>query len=306
MKRKAVGVLCFWVALLLAVSAFAQGSPSLTVGTLVTAAAPYDITAIVPDGMESIGSTDVFSYGYRNNSMLLGFTPAEESDFDTFRENRMSGAYLTETELTVNGLDAREYAMPADSGILAVYAVKASASASIMEIAFCPRYMDDTAANQAFVDEVLGSVRSRSQTYAADSAGSGTSILFSHSSAGLCTRLPGSFIKCANPIHQDSIAEYQNDYLLVIVFGYQSSLAQYITEYDMNKNEFDITDKTVNGVSVHVFVPKSAQVSTDLAYIVAEGQNGTLLEFIVGATDASEETENWMYINQIIDNIAAL
>lgn len=305
MKRKAAWYVSILMVVLLLISPAAQAETGLTVGTLVTAAAPYDFTAIMPDGFQEYGGAKAFSYGYWSNSMLVGFTPTAETDFDAFGQNRMGGTYLSVTETTVNGMDARLYTMAADTGLMAVYAIQTGASASIMEIAFYPKDMAAAATNQAIANEVLASVRSRAQAYAADHAGQGEAFLFHHSDTGLSARLPGSFVKRAYPLYNDTIAEYQNDYVSVLIFGYQASLAQYRSQYNMNADEFDITDRQIGSVPVHIFKPKSAAVSTDLAYVVAEGQNGTLLELIFGATDASETAANWDYINQIVESITS-
>lgn len=303
MNRKAGCLLTVLMVILLAAMPAAQAESGVTVGTLVTAAAPYDFTAIVPDGFQDIGGSQAFTYGYRSDSMLVAFTPSSETDFAAFSANRMGSAYLSETEVTVNGFDALQYDMAADTGLMAVYAVKTGAAASIMEIAFYPKSMSETAANQAIVDEVLASVRSRTQTYHEDSTAGGDTFLFHHSDTGLTVQLPGSFVKRANPLYNDTIVEYQNDYVSMLIFGYQASLAEYAAKYDMNADEFDITDTLVGGVPVHIFKPKSTAVSTDLAYVVAEGHSGTLLEMIFGANDASEGTENWAYIDQIVQSI---
>lgn len=305
MKRKVSVCLAVLITALLLVATTAQGATAFTKGTVMTAAAPFDFTAVIPEEMESFGGAQAFAYGYRSDSMLVGLTPSAERSFDAFRENRMGEAFMAEIELTINGFAARKYTMPPESGVMAVYAIKTSDDANITEIAFYPKDMAAAAANEASADKILNSVRSRSQTFATESAGNNWSIMFNHNDTGLSTVLPTSFVKAAHPQYEDTIVEYRNDYVLLLLFGYEATMDQYIEEYDMNSEEFHVSDTVVNGVKVHIFEPKSEQVSTDIAYVVAEGRDGSLLEFIFGATDLSEVEENWMYINQIIANIAA-
>lgn len=275
------------------------------VGTVLTAPAPYDLTVVLPEDMTSIGSTDSFLYGYMSADMLVGLTPVDYTDFDQLYAERIGEGFAEETELTINGMEARLYTPPADYGIAAIYEVRAGEENSILELAFYPRDLSATAENQADIDQIIGTLRSRTVTLAEDFDQNWT-IAFSHSDTGVAILLPESMVKLSHPQYDNSVTEYQNDYISMLVFAYEGTVDQYVEEYQMNAEDFHIVDMTVNGTAVHVFQPKSASVSTDCAYVVAEGKDGTLLEIVFGANDPTEEDENWKYINQIIMNIATL
>ena len=119
------------------------------VGTLLTAPAPYDLTVVLPEDMTSIGSTDSFLYGYASADMLVGLTPVDYTDFDQLYAERIGEGFAEETELTINGMEARLYTPPADYGIAAIYEVRAGEENSILELAFYPRDLSATAENQA-------------------------------------------------------------------------------------------------------------------------------------------------------------
>ncbi len=275
------------------------------VGTVMTASDPYDLTVVLPEDMVNIGSTESFLYGYMGESMLVGLTPLNYTDFDQLYEERIGEGFATETELTINGMEARLYTPLEDYGIAAIYEIRAGEENSIFELAFYPENMSAQAANQASIDQVLNGLRSRSATMAQDFA-QDWKLVFSHSDTGLAVLLPGSMVKRAQPMYDNSVVEYQNDYISMLVFAYEGTVEQYMEQYQMSAEYYHIIDMTVNSVAVHVFQPKSADVSTDCAYVVAEGRNGTLMEIVFGGNDPSEEDENWEYVNQIIMNIAAL
>ena len=176
---------------------------------------------------------------------------------------------------------------------------------NILELGFYPADSSATEENEALIQQILSTVRSRSMTYAADQQDS-WSIMFSHADTALKVLLPNSVVKVANPVSSDTIVEYQNDFINLLFFAYSATVSEYIEQYDMNADEFDVTDCTVNGVSVHIFRPKSADISTDYAYIGAEGKDGTLLEIVMGTTDSAEEEENAFYCEQIIASISEL
>lgn len=52
----------------------------------------------------------------------------------------------------------------------------------------------------------------------------------------------------------------------------------------------------MNGVNVHIYEPKNTEVSSDTAYVVAEGKDG--------AHDPRDEKIVWEYINRIVMNIS--
>lgn len=302
MKRKTT--ICIVLALVLAICIQSSALSAFTIstGTVVTSPS-LDLTIVLPEGMKDVGPSNSYSYGYANDFMLVGLTPLAYSNFEDITENRIGSDFATQVEMTISGFRAREYIPLQDEGIDSIFAIQQNEGANILEIAFYPKDMSATETNQAFIKDVLRGVRSRAQTYESEKDGDGWSILFNHEDTGLQCILPGSMVKCSPVRYSDAVTEYQNDYVTLIIFAYEATLNEYIETYDMNSNDFSITDATENGVDVHVFEPKSSAVSTDCAYVAIEGKNGTLLEIIFGASDSSEETENWMYINQIIANI---
>ncbi len=62
----------------------------------------------------------------------------------------------------------------------------------------------------------------------------------------------------------------------------------------------------MNGVNVHIYEPKNTEVSSDTAYVVAEGKDGALLEMVFGAHDPRDEKIVWEYINRIVMNISEI
>ena len=284
----------------------ALGAATVLRGTLVTTPANFDFSAVIPADMDDAGNGANFTYAYADEHMLIGLTPSGETDFDAFREARMGDSFTRETEITVNGFTAREYEMPPETGVTAVYAIQMAAGANLFEIAFAPKDASATADIQATIAAFLDTVRSRRQTYETERTGEHWSVQFSDNDTGLSTILPTSFVKASHPKYDDTVVEYQNDYVVMLVFSYVSTVEQYVAEFDMNHEDFTRTDAVIHGVKVHTFEPKSEQISTDLAYVVAEGKDGSLLEFVFGPMDPSEETENWMYVNQIIANITAV
>lgn len=286
-------------------AAFGACADVTQTGTVMTSPNPYDITVILPGSMNPTGATGSFAYGYFDDSMLVGLTPMNYTDFDKLYADRFVEGFAEEKKLTINGMKARLYTPPSDYGIAAIYEVQSKAGSAILELAFYPRDMAAAKKNQACIEQVIGSLRARTDTMAEDFSAKWTSA-FSHNSVGLAARLPGSMVKRAQRLSEDSVVEYQNDYITMLVFAYEGTLAEYVDEYNMNQNDFYRDDVTVNGVAVHVFEPKSADVSTDSAYVVAEGRNGTLLEIIFGANVLTEVDESWKYINRIVNSITWL
>ena len=282
----------------------AQAAFSVSSGTLFTVPL-IDLTLVLSEDMSPADGGDICQYGYVGKDMFIGLSLLPYTDFDKLRDERIGG-FAKESQLKIKGFDARQYT-PVEAGeIDAIYEIQASANSNILEITFVPSDTKEKDTNQAIIEQVLRSLHSRSQTYEADADAAGWQILFNHSDVGLQCILPSSMVKRANPASEDSVVEYQNDYVILLIFAYQATVDEYVASYDMNTNDFYRPDIVVNGVNVHVFEPKSSDISTDSAYVVAEGKNGVLLEMVFGTEDASEEEQNWRYINQIIANISAM
>ncbi len=283
----------------LSASALADGGKTL--GMITTAPGIYDLSFILPSDMQSIGSTQDFMYGYRNDYMVVGFTLNAETDFDAFYSNRFNAGFATESAETVNGFEARRYTPTVETNVYAIYALQTKKGAGVVDDAFNHRDAEAMHKHAARIRQVMGRARCRSETLTQDFAAPWAGSFASNT--GLSFLLPDSMITKAEPSYSGTEVEFANDYLNMLVFSNTMSVDEYIQEYDMNDKEFNVTKKTVNGIEVRVFIPVSQEVSTDLAYVVAVGENGRLQEMIFGATDAAEAAANWQYINAIIDGI---
>ncbi len=265
-----------------------------------------DLAFVLPDGFVNRGPGQGFNVGYVNESMLIGVAPLPFTDLDTYHQERLPREMVDGESMTVNDVDVQWFTFKGNSGMCALLVLQAAPDKNLMELSFYPADMTAEEENRALVESILSTVRITSQTYA-DDQNRGQFIGVSHDNMNLKVLLPTSMVRVSPDQYiGDEISVYGNEFIRVHFYGYEATVQEYLDYYQMDVENYYVTDVTRNGARSVIYEPKPELNDQALCYCVVEGKDGGLLEIVFTAVEPYNEEACWFYINSILATVSTI